>query len=68
MTTNREDGKMQKYGMPSDEAVKTFEAWFRHQPTRDLRGMLADPEMPADQAEFVRQVIGERRSPAVGED
>lgn len=59
---------MAKYGMPNNDQASLYEAWLRHQPTRDLREMLADPEMPADETAFINDLIDSRRSPSRDED
>ena len=55
------------YGIPDEKGRKTYEAWLNRQPARDLREMLADNEIDAASAAFIRQLIAGRRSPAAGE-
>jgi hypothetical protein len=52
------------YGIPDEKGRRIYEAWLKRQPTRDLREMLADDEIDADSAAFIRQAIEDRRSPS----
>jgi hypothetical protein len=60
----RETGEWQiaqtapKYGMPTQEAAATWEAWLERQPAADLRDALADPETHPDTAAFIRGWLG----------
>jgi hypothetical protein len=63
-----ERGPALAYGIPSEKGRKDYEAWLRFQPTRDLREMLADDEIDADSAAFIRQAIEDRRSPSRDDD
>lgn len=55
------------YGIPDEKGRKTYEAWLNRQPTRDLREMLADSDIDPASAQFIRQLVKGRRSPATGE-
>ena len=60
----RETGEWQvaqtapKYGMPTQEAAATWEAWLKRQPPADLRETLDDPETHPDTVAFLREWLG----------
>jgi hypothetical protein len=42
------------YGITSLDGQRDYEMWLIRQPARDLREMLADPEIDAESAAFIR--------------